>query len=110
VPLPLLDRLGRRKSWIVLCQAVLIARLRRPRRDRSEAANRHLRPVRGDRGARLGDPGHRHRRLADRRRRREDAGRIALAIYQFGYRIASIVGGALALVLAARMSWPPSIC
>jgi PAT family beta-lactamase induction signal transducer AmpG len=27
------------------------------------------------------------------------------AIYQFGYRIASIVGGALALVLAARMSW-----
>src|SRR5438045_2917196 len=28
------------------------------------------------------------------------------AIYQFGYRIASIVGGALALVLAARMSWP----
>jgi MFS family permease len=27
------------------------------------------------------------------------------AIYQFGYRIASIVGGALSLVLAARMSW-----
>src|SRR4029078_5378256 len=27
------------------------------------------------------------------------------AIYQFGYRIASIVGGALALVMAARMSW-----
>jgi PAT family beta-lactamase induction signal transducer AmpG len=27
------------------------------------------------------------------------------AIYQFGYRIASIVGGAIALVLAARMSW-----
>ena len=27
------------------------------------------------------------------------------AVYQFGYRIASIVGGALALVLAARMSW-----
>jgi PAT family beta-lactamase induction signal transducer AmpG len=28
------------------------------------------------------------------------------AIYQFGYRTASIVGGAVALVLAARMSWP----
>jgi len=28
------------------------------------------------------------------------------AIYQFGYRIASIVGGAIALVLAARMPWP----
>ena len=27
------------------------------------------------------------------------------AVYQFGYRIASIVGGAIALVLAARMSW-----
>ena len=27
------------------------------------------------------------------------------AIYQFGYRIASIVGGAIALVLAARMAW-----
>jgi len=27
------------------------------------------------------------------------------SVYQFGYRIASIVGGALALVLAARMSW-----
>jgi len=28
------------------------------------------------------------------------------AVYQFGYRTASIVGGAIALVLAARMSWP----
>jgi PAT family beta-lactamase induction signal transducer AmpG len=28
------------------------------------------------------------------------------AVYQFGYRIASIVGGAIALFLAARMSWP----
>ena len=27
------------------------------------------------------------------------------AIYQFGYRTASIVGGAVALILAARMSW-----
>src|SRR5206468_11090798 len=28
------------------------------------------------------------------------------AVYQFGYRTASIVGGAIASVLAARMSWP----
>jgi len=28
------------------------------------------------------------------------------AVYQFGYRTASIVGGAIALFLAARMSWP----
>lgn len=27
------------------------------------------------------------------------------AVYQFGYRIASIVGGAIALILAARMPW-----
>ena len=27
------------------------------------------------------------------------------AVYQFGYRTASIVGGAIALVLAARMPW-----
>ena len=30
---------------------------------------------------------------------------VLSSVYQFGYRIASIVGGALALVLAARMSW-----
>jgi len=27
-------------------------------------------------------------------------------MYQFGYRSAVLVGGALALVLAARISWP----
>ena len=37
VKLPLLGELGRRKSWIVLCQAVLIVSLRRPRRQRSGA-------------------------------------------------------------------------
>jgi PAT family beta-lactamase induction signal transducer AmpG len=31
---------------------------------------------------------------------------ILSAIYQFGYRISSLVGGALALVLADRVSWP----
>src|SRR4029079_9044656 len=31
---------------------------------------------------------------------------ILSAIYQFGYRIAALVGGALALVLSGRMSWP----
>jgi PAT family beta-lactamase induction signal transducer AmpG len=31
---------------------------------------------------------------------------ILSAIYQFGYRIAALIGGALALVLAARISWP----
>lgn len=31
---------------------------------------------------------------------------ILSAIYQFGYRIASLVGGALALIAAARIGWP----
>lgn len=31
---------------------------------------------------------------------------ILSAIYQFGYRIASLVGGALALIAAARVGWP----
>jgi PAT family beta-lactamase induction signal transducer AmpG len=31
---------------------------------------------------------------------------LLTALYQFGYRTASIVGGALALMLAARMAWP----
>ncbi len=31
---------------------------------------------------------------------------ILSTIYQFGYRIAALVGGALALVLAARIGWP----
>ena len=36
----------------------------------------------------------------------ENSVEVLSAIYQFGYRIASIVGGALALMMAARMSWP----
>lgn len=31
---------------------------------------------------------------------------ILSTVYQFGYRIAALVGGALALVMAARISWP----
>ena len=31
---------------------------------------------------------------------------ILSTIYQFGYRLAALVGGALALILAARISWP----
>ena len=31
---------------------------------------------------------------------------ILSSIYQFGYRIAALIGGALALVLSERMSWP----
>jgi PAT family beta-lactamase induction signal transducer AmpG len=105
VKLPVLERLGRRKSWIMLCQAILIASFA------GLAAN--------DPATRIGtfaifaviaalasatqDIAVDAWRIdvADERTPVE----LLSAIYQFGYRIASIVGGALALVLAARMSW-----
>jgi len=105
-PLPVLGRLGRRKSWIVLCQALMILGLI---------------------GLVLTDPGIHIARFAlfaflasigsatqdiaiDGWRidvADEDAPvELLSAIYQLGYRSASIVGGAIALVMAARMSWP----
>lgn len=105
LPLPGLERLGRRRSWIFFCQIVMIlgfvglavtnpvtsigtfaifafvAALASATQDVAVDAWRI--------------------EVAD-----EDAPvELLSAIYQFGYRIASIVGGALALVLAARMSW-----
>ena len=103
--LPGLNRIGRRKSWILLCQLVLIVSF----------------------GALAATDPARHvgsfaiiaviAALASATQDvAVDAWRIDIAdevtpvellspIYQFGYRIASIVGGALALVLAARMPW-----
>ncbi len=104
--LPGLERLGRRKSWILLCQIVLVI---------------------GFAGLAATDPVQHIGTFAlfaflaalasATQDVAVDAWRIDVAdaaapvellsaIYQFGYRIASIVGGALALVLAARMSWP----
>ncbi|WP_068074196.1 AmpG family muropeptide MFS transporter [Novosphingobium lentum] len=103
--LPLLDKLGRRKSWILACQAVLVL---------------------GFAGLAATDPATNIGTFAlfaflaalasATQDVAVDAWRIDVAdadtpvellsaIYQFGYRIASIVGGALALVLAARMDW-----
>ncbi len=106
MPLPVLEALGRRKSWIVLCQAVLVA---------------------GFAGLAAIDP---HASIglfasvafaaafaSATQDIAIDAWRIDVAdedtsvdllsaIAQFGYRIAAIVGGALALFMAARMSWP----
>ena len=104
--LPGLEALGRRKSWILLCQIVLVL---------------------GFVGLALTDPAKAIGTFAlfaflaalasATQDVAVDAWRIDVAdedtpvellssIYQFGYRIASIVGGALALVLAGRMSWP----
>jgi PAT family beta-lactamase induction signal transducer AmpG len=105
VKLPLIERLGRRKSWILLCQTVLIV---------------------GFAGLAATDPATNlgtfamFALLAALASATQDiaidAWRIDVAdertpvellspIYQLGHRTASIVGGAVALVLAARMSW-----
>jgi len=105
LPLPGLEALGRRKSWILLCQIAMIL---------------------GFGGLAMTDPAHAIGTFAifafiaalasATQDVAVDAWRIDVAdeatpvellsaIYQFGYRIASIVGGALALVLAGRMSW-----
>lgn len=105
VKLPLLGELGRRKSWIVFCQAGLIVSFV---------------------GLGLGDPAHNIGTFAifavigafasATQDIAVDAWRIDVAdectpvellsaVYQFGYRTASIVGGAIALLMAARMPW-----
>ena len=104
--LPGLERLGRRKSWILLCQTVLVIGF---------AGLAATNPV-----THIGNFALFAFLAALASATQDvavDAWRIDVAdaaapvellsaIYQFGYRIASIVGGALALVLAARMSWP----
>jgi MFS transporter, PAT family, beta-lactamase induction signal transducer AmpG len=103
--LPLLNRMGRRKSWIFLCQAVMVVAF---------AILSQLNPVTGMGWfailAVIAAIASATQDVA------VDAWRIDVAdeqtpvellspIYQFGYRTASIVGGAFALVLAGRMSW-----
>ena len=106
VPLPLLDKLGRRRSWILLCQSILVLSFA---------------------GLALTDPKNAIGMFAliafaaafasATQDIAIDAWRIDVAdehsplellsaLNQFGYRTASIVGGALALFMAARMSWP----
>jgi len=104
--LPLLERLGRRKSWIALCQAILVAALA------GLAANNPatgigtfaIFAVIGALASATQDIAVDAWRIdvADERTPVE----LLSAVYQFGYRIASIVGGAIALFMAARMPWP----
>lgn len=104
--LPVLERLGRRRSWVILCQAVLASALA---------------------GLALTDPTRAIGLFAIfafiaafasatqdialdawRIENADEATSIELltALYQFGYRTASIIGGAFSLMLAARMAWP----
>ena len=99
VKLPLLGELGRRKSWIVLCQAG-------PDRCRSSGSARPIRrrnigwfaifAVIGAFASATQDIAVDAWRIdvADERTPVE----LLSAVYQFGYRTASIVGGAFALV------------
>ncbi len=106
LPLPLIERLGRRKSWIALCQWAIMV---------------------GFVGLALTDPVREMGRFALiaflaalasstqdtaidawRIENADDAAPIEVlsAVNQFGYRSAGIVGGAFALVMASRMAWP----
>ncbi len=104
--LPLLDKIGRRKSWIVLCQITMFIGFLglAATNPVTNIGTFALFAIIAALASATQDVS-------------IDAWRIDVAdevttvdllstIYQFGYRIASLVGGALALVLAARMSWP----
>jgi MFS transporter, PAT family, beta-lactamase induction signal transducer AmpG len=103
--LPLLDRLGRRKSWIVLCQAVMILGFSglAATNPSTNIGTFAIFAVITALASATQDVAVDAWRIdvADEQTPVE----LLSAIYQFGYRIASIVGGAIALVLAARMSW-----
>jgi PAT family beta-lactamase induction signal transducer AmpG len=105
VKLPLLGELGRRKSWIVLCQAGLILSfvglgLSNPT---ANIGNFAIFAVVGAFASATQDIAVDAWRIdvADERTPVE----LLSAVYQFGYRIASIVGGAIALLMAARLPW-----
>jgi PAT family beta-lactamase induction signal transducer AmpG len=103
--LPLLGDLGRRKSWIVLCQAFLIVSFvglgaTDPATSIGWFA---IFAVIGAFASATQDIAVDAWRIdvADEKTPVE----LLSAVYQFGYRTASIVGGAFALFLAARIPW-----
>ena len=103
--LPLLDGLGRRKSWILLCQIVMILAfgglaVTNPASDIGTFAVFAFIAAFASATQDVAVDAWRID-VADE----ETPVELLSPIYQFGYRIASIVGGALALVMAARMSW-----
>lgn len=106
VRLPLLERLGRRRGWLLLCQLILTATffalaLSDPRLALGSFA---LIAVIGAFASATQDVVIDAWRIdvADAQAPVE----ILSSIYQFGYRIAALIGGALALVLSERVSWP----
>jgi len=106
VHLPGLGRLGRRKSWIALGQSVVCVCLGLLALTDPAAAIGNFVLIAFV--AAIAAASHDIAIDAWRIDQADEATPVELlsAVYQFGYRTASIVGGAVALVLAARMSWP----
>ncbi len=104
--LPGLERLGRRKSWIALCQTIIAISLALLALTNPAASIGNFVLVAFV--AALASATHDIAIDGWRIDQADEKAPIELlsAIYQFGYRTASIVGGAIALVMAARMSWP----
>lgn len=104
--LPVIGRLGRRRSWLVLCQALLAAALW------GLAATDPLTAIGSFAGiAVIAAFLSATQDIAIAAWRIEAADESAsveflAAIEQLGSRLAALAGGALALVLAARVSWP----
>jgi len=105
VELPAIGRLGRRKSWILLCQTIMVLSFI-GLAGTNPAVNIGVFALFAVIAA-LGSATQDVAIDAWRIDVADEATPVELlsAIYQFGYRIASIVGGAFALFLAARMSW-----
>lgn len=106
VRLPILERFGRRRSWLLVCQLLLVGTffglsMSDPRLALGWFA---LVAVIGAFSSATQDVVIDAWRIdvADERAPVE----ILSTIYQFGYRIAALVGGALALVLSERIPWP----
>ena len=106
VRLPVLEKLGRRRSWLIVCQVLLTATffalsISDPRLQLGWFA---LVAVIGAFASATQDVVIDAWRIdvADQRAPVE----ILSSIYQFGYRIAALIGGALALILSERVSWP----
>jgi len=102
--LPILEQIGRRKSWILLCQTIMILAFAglASTDPATNIGTFAIFAVIAALASATQDVAIDAWRIdvADEQSPVE----LLSAIYQFGYRIASIVGGALALVLAARMS------
>lgn len=103
---PLLARLGRRKAWLIPCQvtiAIVLALLSVTDPAASIGLFAGLAVI-GALASATQDIAVDAWRIdvADERAPVE----LLAAIYQLGYRLSALFGGAFALVLAARLSWP----